>query len=65
MAVCVVLEDTMTGITSAVASRVTILAFTGFNSDDRSSGPQFASFDSYRGVPPSLGEYVQRRRSQQ
>lgn len=39
MAVCVVLEDTMTGITSAVASRVTILAFTGSNSDDRSIRP--------------------------
>ena len=50
MTSCLAFEDTLTGITSAVASGVTTVAYTGTNPVDTSSGPQFASIDSYVGV---------------
>ena len=50
MASCLAFEDTLTGITSAVASGATTVAYTGTNPVDTSSGPQFASINSYVGV---------------
>jgi len=50
MASCLAFEDTLTGITSAVASGATTVAYTGTNPVDTSSGPQFTSINSYRGV---------------
>ena len=50
MASCLAFEDTLTGITSAVASGATTVAYTGTNPVDTSSGPQFASMKSYVGV---------------
>ena len=50
MTSCLAFEDTLTGITSAVASGVTTVAYTGTNPVDTSSGPQFASMKSYVGV---------------
>ncbi|PXY82228.1 HAD family hydrolase [Bifidobacterium asteroides] len=50
MASCLAFEDTLTGITSAVASGATTVAYTGANPVDTSSGPQFASINSYVGV---------------
>ena len=47
---CLAFEDTLTGITSAVASGATTVAYTGTNPVDTSSGPQFASMNSYVGV---------------
>ncbi|MGX5270922.1 HAD family hydrolase [Bifidobacterium polysaccharolyticum] len=50
MTSCLAFEDTLTGITSAVASGATTVAYTGTNPVDTSSGPQFASMKSYVGV---------------
>ena len=50
MTSCLAFEDTLTGITSAVASGATTVAYTGTNPVDTSSGPQFASINSYVGV---------------
>ncbi|WP_390134982.1 HAD family hydrolase [Bifidobacterium apicola] len=50
MASCLAFEDTLTGINSAVASGATTVAYTGTNPVDTSSGPQFASINSYVGV---------------
>ena len=50
MASCLAFEDTLTGINSAVASGATTVAYTGTNPVDTSSGPQFASMNSYVGV---------------
>ena len=50
MVSCLAFEDTLTGITSAVASGATTVAYTGTNPVDTSSGPQFASMNSYVGV---------------
>ena len=50
MASCLAFEDTLTGINSAVASGATTVAYTGTNPVDTSSGPQFASMNSYAGV---------------
>ena len=50
MVSCLAFEDTLTGITSAVASGATTVAYTGTNPVDTSSGPQFASMNSYAGV---------------
>ena len=62
MASCLAFEDTLTGITSAVASGATTVAYTGANPIDTSSGPQFASINSYVGVTlDDLSSLVSRR----
>lgn len=52
MVSCIALEDSMTGIRSAVASGATTLAFTGAAHNDTTRGPQFASFGTYVNVTP-------------
>ncbi|BDR54960.1 haloacid dehalogenase [Bombiscardovia apis] len=65
LASCIALEDTITGITSAAASGITTLAFTGANPTDTSAGPQFTSIDTYLGLTPErLGEYTAQRQAQ-
>lgn len=62
---CIAIEDSMTGIRSAVASGATTLAFTGAMPNDTSMGPQFASLNTYVGVTPEgLGKYVADRLSE-
>lgn len=50
MAQTVALEDSETGIRSAVESGATTLAFTGATPGDRRPGPEAASFDTYAGM---------------
>lgn len=62
MACCVAIEDSMTGIKSAVASGATTIAQTGFIKTDTSAGPQFASINSYDGLTAdALEHYVKQR----
>ncbi|WEV72351.1 HAD family hydrolase [Bifidobacterium sp. ESL0790] len=62
MARCVAIEDSMTGLESAVASGATTIAQTGFIGTDTSHGPQFASISGYEGLDAArLNEYAAQR----
>lgn len=50
MSRCVVMEDSMSGLRAGAASGATTIAQTGWIRSDTSSGPQFASIDSYEGI---------------
>ncbi|WEV69298.1 HAD family phosphatase [Bifidobacterium sp. ESL0775] len=64
MARCVALEDSMTGIQSAVGSGATTIAQTGFIKTDTSAGPQFASINNYDGLTAEVLErYAEQRLS--
>ena len=47
---CVALEDSATGIASAVASGATTIAQLGFNRNAKADGPQCASIDGFAGI---------------
>ncbi|WEV53064.1 HAD family phosphatase [Bifidobacterium sp. ESL0704] len=62
MARCIAIEDSMTGIKSAVASGATTIAQTGFIKTDTSAGPQFASINSYDALTAeALNRFVEQR----
>ena len=62
MAKCVVLEDTLVGLTAGAASGATTIAQTCTIRTDTSAGPQFASIDGYEGIDAAaLDGFVRRR----
>lgn len=62
MAHCIALEDSITGLTSAVASGATTVAQLAFNRNANPDGPQFASLNGFDGVTAaSLDDIVRRR----
>ncbi len=62
MRYCIAIEDSMSGLRSAVASGATTLGQTGFMRIDNSDGPQFASINGYDGITAAtLDAYVRRR----
>lgn len=62
IAQCVALEDSATGLTSAVASGATTVAQLGFNRNAKEDGPQFASINGYDGVTAAtLDGFVRQR----
>ena len=62
MAKCVVLEDTLVGLTAGAASGATTIAQTCTIRTDTSAGPQFASIDGYAGIDAAaLDGFVRRR----
>ncbi len=62
MKYCIALEDSMSGLRSAVASGATTLGQTGFMRIDNSNGPQFASINGYDGITAAtLDAYVHSR----
>ncbi|PLS32151.1 haloacid dehalogenase [Bifidobacterium margollesii] len=59
---CVAVEDSETGLQSAVASGATTIAITGYMRSQPKNGPQFASIKYYEGMTPeTLGDFVRRR----
>ncbi|EFA22894.1 HAD family hydrolase [Bifidobacterium gallicum] len=62
MALCVAMEDSISGLTSAAASGATTVAQTGYIQADNSDGPQFASINGYANVTPELLESFVRER---
>lgn len=62
MAKCVVLEDTLVGLTAGAASGATTIAQTCTIRTDTSAGPQFASINGYEGIDAAaLDGFVRRR----
>ena len=62
---CVALEDSSSGLQSAVASGATTIALSGFNRLHPVDGPQFTTIENYDGVTPEfLGDVVRRRLAQ-
>ena len=65
MKYCIAIEDSMSGLRSAVASGATTIGQTGFMQIDNSNGPQFASIKGYEGIDAaSLDAFVRQRVSQ-
>ena len=65
MKYCVAVEDSMSGLRSAVASGATTIGQTGFMQIDNSNGPQFASIKGYEDIDAaSLDAFVRQRVSQ-
>ena len=65
MKYCIAIEDSMSGLRSAVASGATTVGQTGFMQIDNSNGPQFASIKGYEGIDAaSLDAFVRQRVSQ-
>ena len=65
MKYCIAVEDSMSGLRSAVASGATTIGQTGFMRIDNSNGPQFASIKGYEGIDAaSLDAFVRQRTSQ-
>jgi HAD superfamily hydrolase (TIGR01509 family) len=59
---CIAVEDSLTGLQSAVSSGATTLAQTAYIRTDTSQGPQFASISGYEGLTVRrLEEYVRQR----
>ena len=50
MKYCIAIEDSMSGLRSAVASGATTIGQTGFMQIDNSNGPQFASIKGYEAL---------------
>ena len=62
MRYCIAIEDSMSGLRSAVASGATTIGQTGFMQLDNSNGPQFASIKGYDGITADvLDAYVRQR----
>ena len=62
MKYCIAIEDSMSGLRSAVASGATTIGQTGFMQIDNSNGPQFASIKGYEGIDAaSLDAFVRQR----
>ena len=61
---CVALEDSATGIASAVASGATTIAQLGFNRNAKADGPQCASIDGFAGITAeALNAFIRQRLS--
>ena len=59
---CVALEDSATGIASAVASGATTIAQLGFNRNAKADGPQCASIDGFAGITAeALNAFIRQR----